>query len=73
MRRSDLLDADFLVLDGRLARISVGEKSKVTTPRGVGLGATAAQVRRIYPKGLQAEQHLFLELPGEYLTYWTIP
>ena len=36
----------FMFLEGRLARISVGEKSKVRTPRGVGLGATAAEVRR---------------------------
>ena len=63
----------FMFLEGRLARISVGEKSKVRTPRGVGLGATAAEVRRKYPKGLQAEPHHYLDLPGEYLTYWTVP
>lgn len=63
----------FMFEEGKLTRISVGEKSKVTTPRGVGLGATASQVRRKYPKGLQAEPHHYLDLPGEYLTYWTVP
>ena len=63
----------FMFLEGKLARISVGEKSRVTTPRGIGLGATAAQVRRKYAKGLKAEPHHYLDLPGEYLTYWTVP
>ena len=63
----------FMFLDGRLARISAGEQSKVTTPRGIGVGATAAEVRRTYAKGLQAEPHHYLDLPGEYLTYWTVP
>ncbi len=66
-------DMWFMFLDGRLARISVGEKSKVTTPRGIGVGASAAEVRRKYAKGLQAEPHHYLDLPGEYLTYWTVP
>ena len=66
-------DIWFMFEQGRLTRISVGEKSKVTTPRGIGHGATAAQVRRKYPEGLKAEPHHYLDLPGEYLTYWTVP
>ena len=66
-------DMWFMFEEGKLTRISVGEKSKVTTPRGVGIGATAARVRRNYPKGLHAEPHHYLDLPGEYLTYWTVP
>ena len=66
-------DMWFMFLEGRLSRISVGEVSKVTTPRGIGIGATAAQVRRKYAKGLKAEPHYYLDLPGEYLTYWTVP
>lgn len=66
-------DIWFMFEEGRLTRISVGEQSKVTTPRGVGIGATAAEVRRKYPKGLKAEPHHYLDLPGEYLTYWTLP
>ena len=66
-------DMWFMFLDRKLARISVGEKSKVTTPRGIGIGASAAKVRRKYARGLQAEPHHYLDLPGEYLTYWTVP
>jgi hypothetical protein len=66
-------DMWFMFQKGKLTRISVGEKSRVTTPRGIGIGATAGEVRRKYAKGLQAEPHHYLDLPGEYLTYWTAP
>jgi hypothetical protein len=63
----------YMFEDGKLTRISLGEQSRVTTPRGVGLGATARAVRKAYPKGLHAEPHHYLDLPGEYLTFWTVP
>jgi hypothetical protein len=63
----------FMFLDGRLSRISLGDDSRVATPRGIGLRAPAAQVRRNYGRRLQAEPHHYLGLPGEYLTFWTIP
>ena len=63
----------FMFEDGRLSRISVGEKSKVTTPRGIGIGATAEAVRRAYGRALKAEGHEYLERPAEYLTFWTVP
>jgi len=66
-------DMWFMFLERKLARISVGEKSKVTTPRGIGIGASAAQVRRKYARGLHAEEHEYLGKPAEYLTYWTVP
>lgn len=66
-------DMWFMFEEGELTRISVGEKSKVTTPRGIGVGATAAAVRGKYANGLQAEPHHYLDLPAEYLTYWTVP
>jgi hypothetical protein len=62
----------FMFLDDRLARISIGEKSKVRTPRGIGLGASAASVRHRYGRALTAEPHHYLGLPAEYLTYWTV-
>ena len=61
----------FMFEDGRLTRISIGEHSRVTTPRGIGLGATSAAVRQAYPKGLKAEPHHYEGRPAEYLTYWT--
>ena len=62
----------FMFQDGKLTRISIGEKSEVTTPRGTGLGASADAVRKAYPKGLAAEPHYYLDLPAEYLTDWTV-
>jgi hypothetical protein len=58
--------------EGRLTRISIGEKSRITTPRRIGLGATAASVRKAYGKGLEAEPHHYVGLPAQYLTYWTV-
>ncbi|MCL6683209.1 hypothetical protein [Sphingomonas alba] len=65
-------DMWFLFEGGKLSRISIGDKSRVTTPRGIGIGATAGQVRKSYSKGLMAEPHYYLGLPAEYLTYWTL-
>jgi hypothetical protein len=64
-------DLVFLFENGRLARISAVQTSRVTTPRGIGVGATAAQVRRAYGPALRAETHQYLGRPAEYLTFWT--
>ena len=63
----------FMFEDYRLSRISVGQPSKVKTPRGIGIGASADAVRRAYSGGLKIEPHHYEELPAEYLTYWTAP
>lgn len=68
-----LADMWFMFEGGKLTRISVGDKSAVTTPRRIGIGASADQVRKAYPLGLEAEAHHYLDLPAEYLTYWTVP
>ena len=60
----------FMFLDGKLSRVSAGEKSTIKTPRGVGVGATADAVRTAYGEKLQAEPHHYLDLPAEYLTFW---
>lgn len=64
-------DLFFMFENGRLSRISLGERSRITTPRGIGIGATAAQVRRAYGRSLRAETHTYIGRPGEYLTFWT--
>ncbi len=63
----------FMFEDYKLSRISIGQPSKVKTPRGIGIGASAANVRRAYGRGLKAEPHHYEGLPSEYLTYWTVP
>ena len=63
-------DLYFLFENGLLARISAGERSPVRTPRGIGIGASAAEVRRAYGRTVQAETHTYLGRPAEYLTFW---
>lgn len=63
----------FMFLDGKLSRISVVEASRISTPRGIRVGATADEVRAAYGEKLQAEPHYYSDLPAEYLTYWLKP
>jgi hypothetical protein len=63
----------FMFEDGKLARVSLWEGSKVTTPRGIGIGTSADAVRRAYGKKLKVEPHHYEDLPSEYLTFWTVP
>jgi hypothetical protein len=57
----------------RLTRISIGQPSRVTTAKGIGIGARADQVKRVYGRGLKIEPHHYAERPAEYLTFWTVP
>lgn len=63
----------FMFLDGKLSRVSAGDKSKIKTPRDMGIGATADEVRAAYGEKLQTEPHRYLDLPAEYLTFWLKP
>ena len=49
------------------------EAGKIATPRGIQVGSTADEVRDAYGEKLQAEEHEYLGLPAEYLTYWLKP
>ena len=62
----------YMFEDGKLTRISLGEDSKFRTPRGIGIGSKATDVRRAYGPKLVAEPHTYEEPPGEFLTYWTV-
>ena len=62
----------FMFEEYKLSRISIGDPSKVTTPRGIGIGASADEVRAAYGSKLQIEPHYYEDLPSEYLTYWTV-
>jgi len=66
-------DLLFMFTDRRLSRISAVRESRVTTPRGIGVGASEAEVRRAYGPRLRSEPHHYDGLPARYLTYWTRP
>lgn len=61
----------FMFENGRLSRVSATEPSQAATALGLGMDATAAQVRRAYGPALRAETHAYLGRPAEYLTLWT--
>jgi hypothetical protein len=63
----------FMFENRRLSRIAAVNNSRVTSARGIGIGATAAQVRRSYGRSVRAEEHAYLGRPAEYLTVWTRP
>lgn len=69
----ELKGSYFMFLDGKLSRISVADPSKIATPRGIGVGTSADEVRKAYGAGLQAEEHHYIGAPAEYLTYWLKP
>jgi len=71
--REELKGTYFMFLEGKLSRISVSEPSHLVTPRGIGVGATAEEVRKAYGDKLQAEPNHYLDLPAEYLTFWLKP
>jgi len=66
-------DLVFMFLANRLSRVSAVLTSRAATPRGIRVGAGAAQVRRAYGPALRAEEHAYLGRPAEYLTFWTRP
>lgn len=63
----------FMFQSGKLTRISVSAPSHIVTPRGVGVGTSADEVRKAYGEQLQAEPNHYLDLPAEYLTFWLKP
>ena len=65
-------DVVFMFEDKKLSRISLWEKSTITTSRGIGLGSSADQVRRAYGRALIASPHIYESAPAEYLTYWVV-
>lgn len=63
----------FMFLDGKLSRISANGTSTIKTPRGIHVGSSADEVRKLYGPKLQAEPHHYTGAPAEYLTYWLKP
>ena len=67
---ADLPEVGFMVINGRIARIDVGDRPgrRVTTVSGVGTGDTEETVKRTYPGRISVTGHPYLP-PGHYLIY----
>lgn len=64
-----------MIEEGKLARVTAagddqGAPSHVKTDKGVGLGASVAEVIAAYP-GIKSEPHKYIGPPGAYLTMWS--
>jgi len=64
---------NFMFQNGRLTRISVWDPNGAMTPRGIGIGATEAEVRQAYGSGLDIAPHFYSGPPAKYLTFWLRP
>lgn len=60
-----------MFVDGKVTRIDV-DKAGPVTYGGLGIGASAADVRRVFGATLNAEPHFYSGSPAEYLTVWTV-
>ena len=58
---------DLLVVDGRIARVGVGD-GPLRTVSGIGIGATEAEVHRVYGSRITVERHRY-HPTGHYLVY----
>lgn len=65
-------DGMLLMLEqGVLTRISLIRDATLTTDRGFGIGASAAEIKAAYGDAAQVEPHKYAEAPAEYITVWT--
>lgn len=57
--------------NGVLTSVWVSRDAAVETDRGLNVGDTAAEVRRVHGSAAVAEPHKYVEAPAEYLTVWS--
>jgi len=62
-----------MTIDGRVARVSLYEKSPLKTDRGFTIGDREADIRKAYGPALKVEPHAYEGPEGHYLTVWTRP
>ncbi len=63
----DFPGAYAIVEDGKVRRITIGERSDVKLAEGIGVGASEAEVRAAFP-AFREEPHVYIGLPAKYLT-----
>lgn len=61
-----------MIEEGKLSRITATEASTLKTDKGIGLGATPAQVMAAYPNA-KSEGHKYEDPPAAYILDWTVP
>ena len=60
-----------MLVQGRLARITLVRDSPVKTQEGFGVGADAAAIEAAYGDRAVATPHKYLDAPAQYITVWT--
>lgn len=56
-----------IVEEGRVRRITLGQRSIIRLSEGMGVGAAETEIRAAFP-GFADEPHKYVEAPGKYLT-----
>lgn len=56
-----------IVTDGKVGRITVGQRSEVKLVEGIGVGSSEQDANKWFG-GLRAEPHKYVEVPAKYLT-----
>jgi hypothetical protein len=64
---SDFPGVYAIVEEGRVRRITVGERSDVKLVEGIGVGASEAEVRAAFPD-FRETPHKYVDAPAKYLT-----
>ena len=62
----DFPGAYAIVEEGKVRRITIGERSTVKLAQGIGTGASETEVRAVFPS-FREEPHKYVEPPGKYL------
>lgn len=67
VRSPDFPGAYAIVTEGKVRRITLGQRSTVKLAEGIGVGASEADVRKWFA-GFRSTPHKYVEAPGKYLT-----
>lgn len=61
-------DIGFMVTEGRISRVDVWRKSKITTVKGAKIGDSEARIKSLYPGQIKVSPHQYVP-GGHYLTF----